>query len=124
MTCFSPSRPSRAPRELEPRTASEAEQLEDARDQFAVEAVADENGGVGAAEVDRARQHALVPEAVDLRARAFAEESGVTPSSAITSKRQVRPMSREQRPHQTRNHGQHEALGEGESAVLASVVTV
>jgi len=40
----------------------EAEQFEDAGDEFAVEALTDEDYGVGAAEVDRAGQHALMPE--------------------------------------------------------------
>ena len=71
----------------------EAEELEDAGDQLAVKALADENDGAGAAEVDRAGQHALMPEAEDLRAGDFTPEgTGATPSSAITSKRQVRPQ--------------------------------
>jgi len=67
MTDLSPSNPSRAPRELEPRTARKVNRLRMRVIKFAVEALADEDGGAGTAVVDGARQHALVPEAEDAR---------------------------------------------------------
>ena len=91
-----------------------AEELERARDQLAVEAAAHDDGGVGAAEVERAGEHALVPEAEDFRARAFAEgkrrgavlgDDFEAPSAADEP---------EQCPHQAWRHGQNEALAEGE----------
>ena len=119
MTCARPSSPSRAPRELEPRTASKPKSSQDARDQLAVEALADEDHGAGVAEVDRAGQDALVPEAEDLGAcTSSPRRRGVTPSSAMTSKRQVRPSEPEQRPDHARNDGQHKALDEGESGLV------
>ncbi len=54
----------------------EAKHLENAGDQFAVEALADEDDGAGVAEVDRAGQHALVPEAEDIRRGPLAEDGG------------------------------------------------
>ena len=91
-----------------------AEELEDARDQFAVEALADEDGGVGAAEVEGAGKHALVPEAEDLRARAFAEGKRRDALLGDDFKAPGAAHEPEQRPNQARNHGQHEALAEGE----------
>src|ERR1700677_842259 len=44
------------------------EELESARDQFAVEALADDDRGAGAAEIKRTGQDALVPEAKNLGA--------------------------------------------------------
>ena len=48
---------------------AEAEELQGARDEFAVEALADEDCGVCRAEVEGAGQDALVPEGVDFAAR-------------------------------------------------------
>src|ERR1700743_2351173 len=45
----------------------EAEQTQDAGDQFAINAAADENDCSRTAKIKCARQHALVPEAVNLR---------------------------------------------------------
>ena len=91
-----------------------AEKLECAGDQFAVEALADEDGRSSAAEVKGARKDALVPEAVDLsaggkavkgRGYAFFRNYLETPSAADGHK---------QSPDKTGDDCQGEALGESE----------
>ena len=52
---------------------SVAEEIEGAGDEFAVEALADDDGCAGATEVKGAGQNALVPEAVDLGSCSGAE---------------------------------------------------
>ena len=53
----------------------EAKHLEDARDQLAVEALADENDCIRFPKVEGTGKHALVPEAVDFRAGLLPEEN-------------------------------------------------
>ena len=92
---------------------SVSEELKSARDELAVEALADDDGRAGAAEVKRAGQNTLMPEAEDLggcsgaagkRRCAFFGDGFKAPSAA---------NEREQRPDETRNNGQQDALAEG-----------
>ncbi len=92
-----------------------AEQAENARNQFAVEALADENGGAGAAVIDGAGQHALMPETENLEPRAQPVEKRGNALFGNHFKAPGEADKRKQRPHHARNHGQHKALGEGES---------
>ncbi len=100
----------------------ESEELESAGDQFAVEALADDDGGAGAAEVKRAGQDALVPEAEDLGAGAFAEGKRRGAFFGDGLEAPGAADDREQRPDQARNHGQTRRCRKVNSS-LAAVVT-
>ena len=89
-----------------------SEELESARDELAVEALADDDGCAAAAEVERAGQNTLMPEAKNFSGRSGAEgkrrgaffgDGFKTPGSAD---------DREQHPDEARNNGQHDSLTE------------
>ena len=89
---WSPSNPSRARSRAGAAHRAEAEQSQGSRDQLAVKAAADEDDGVGAAVIERAWEARIGARSSRFRPPAFSpKRTGTTPSSAITSKRQVNP---------------------------------
>ena len=94
-----------------------AKQIQDASDQLDVKASADQDGGLGATEVDGAREHALIPETEDARACAFAPEERGDTFFGDFFKAPGKTDEREESPDETRNDGQEQALREGESFV-------
>jgi hypothetical protein len=93
----------------------EAEHPENAGDEFAVEAAADEDNGARAAEVNGAGEDALVPETVNLGAGFLTEYDGGDAFFSDDAKAPGETENPEQRPHNARNNGQDESLGEGKA---------
>jgi hypothetical protein len=80
--------------------------LQGAGDQFAVEALANEDGGVGAAVVEGAGEHALVPEAVDFARRGEAVEGGSDAFFCQDFKAPGAADGHQQRPDQAGDDGE------------------
>src|SRR6185437_9610928 len=93
---------------------------EDASDEFAIEAAADEDGCTGAAEVDGARQHALVPEAVNFCTGAFAkgESDGALFGDGLKTPGAAEDC--DQRPDDARGQRQNYSLHEREPRASVS----
>jgi hypothetical protein len=83
-----------------------AEELQGAGDEFAVEALADEDGGVGAAEVEGAGEDALVPEAVDFAAGGEAVEGWGYAFFGEDFKAPSAAYGHQERPDEARDDGE------------------
>ena len=82
-----------------------------ARDELAIEALADDDGCAGASEIKRAGQNALVPEAEDLGACALAEGKWGGAQFGDCLEAPGAADKREQRPNEARDNGQNEGGG-------------
>lgn len=90
------------------------EALEGAGDEFTVKGLADEYGGVGAAEVEGAGEHALMPEAIDLARGGEAVKGGRDAVFGEDFKAPGAAKDLEQNPDKARDDGEGKALGKGE----------
>src|ERR1700722_11638487 len=91
-----------------------SEELEGARDQFAVEALADDDGCAGATEIKRAGQDALVPEAKDFGSCSSAEGERRCAKFGDGLETPGATDDREQSPNEARDHGQDDPLAQRE----------
>lgn len=91
-----------------------AEALEGASDELAVKGLADEDGGVGAAEVEGAGEDALMPEAVDFTRRGEAVEGWGDAVFGEDFKTPGAAEGLEENPDEAGDDGEGEALGDGE----------
>src|SRR5580692_11515455 len=89
-----------------------SEELKGARDQFAVEALADDDGCAGATEIKCAGQNALVPEAEDFCACASAKGKRCGAKFGNGFKAPGATDEREQSPDEARDHGQDDPLAQ------------
>jgi len=88
--------------------------MQSSRDEFAVETATDNDGGMGAAEIESAGKDTLVPKAEDF---AFGAEAEGKRGGAFFGYGLEAPGAAdegEQRPDQARHDGQRETLAEGE----------
>ena len=85
------------------------------RDEFAVKAAADENDGVRVAEVKRAGQHALMPEAVDFSAGFLSVDNGRDAVFRDHFEAPRKAHEPQKRPDHAGNNGQNNALAKAES---------
>ena len=92
----------------------ETEELEGAGDELAVEALADDDGGVGAAEVEGAGEHALMPEAEYLGGCAIAFGEGNRAVFGEDFKAPGAADGRQQRPDEAGHEGEDETLAKSE----------
>ena len=95
----------------------EAKDFENAGNQLAVEALADEDHGAGVAEVDRAGQYALVPEAVDVGRGLLARDGGGDAFRGEDLETPGKAGEPDQRRDDARDDGQDQALDEGEAGM-------
>ena len=98
-----------------PPHSIEAEHLQGARNQLAVEALTDKDDSAGVTEIDRTRKHALVPEAVDFGSGFFAKDNGDDAFFGEDFKAPGAADEGEKYPDDAGNDGQGQALAQGES---------